>query len=318
MLDEFRGQSESLHVALLEGGDSAERDVSLASGRAVERALALRGHRVTRIDPREIDLFNFPWHEAQIDSCFIALHGGDGENGRIQLQLEELGISYTGSSPVACRLAMSKVAAKERFAQFDIPTPDWRCVRSGDPVAEVIPKLAPIGYPVVLKPDGQGSSLGVCAVQGPDDLASAVSVCQQFGAFVLAEQFISGRELTVAVLDGEPLPVLEICHDNALFDYHTKRTLEPTAVYPLDRYDPIGQEAANLAKSAGEALGTRGLIRVDLMVDVNDRPWVLEVNAVPGMTRQSLAPRAARLAGLEMADLCDVMTRRAVATEMAV
>jgi len=309
------GGPEFLDVAVLAGGNSAERDVSLASGRAVAAALTARGHHVTRFDPAEVDLDSINWRE--LDVCFIALHGGAGENGQIQLQLEEIGIPYTGSSPVAARLAMSKSGAKDRFLQYDIATPAWQMIRATAPITTIIRNLAAIGFPAVIKPDNQGSSLGVSVAWTPDDVAEAVETSSQYQSFLIAERLIAGRELTVAVLDGRALPVLEITHDRAVFDYSTKRAPATGSVVPLEDGDPLAQRAASLAVEASEALGTRGLVRVDLMVDENNQPWVLEVNAVPGMTDQSLAPLAAREMGCDMPRLCDFMLRSAMALEVA-
>ncbi len=303
-------------VAVLAGGDSAESEISLASGQQVAAALKRAGHHATLIDPAHVDLFSINWRE--IDVCFIALHGGAGENGSIQLQLEEIGIPYTGSSPIASRIAMSKAAAKERFVQYNLPTPAWKTIHAGAESSKIVSDVSAIGFPVVIKPDSQGSSLGVSVVRGPDDIAEAVEKSRQYDSFLVAERYIEGRELTVAVLDGQPLPTLEIKHGQPLFDFETKISLEADSVVPLDESEAFAVRAAKAAAEAAESLGTRGLVRVDLMVDAAGDPWVLEVNTVPGLTSKSLVPQAAELSGFGFSGMCDHMVRSAVAAEMLV
>lgn len=304
-----------LDIAVLAGGVSAEREVSLESGQAVVKALNAHGHFATMIDPSIVDLYSLNWRA--FDVCFVALHGGEGENGKIQLQLEEIGIPYTGSSPVAARLAMSKVSAKERFTQHNIPTPRWQTIRATSPADQILDEVESIGFPAIIKPDNQGSSLGVSIANTADDVADAVQEGRQYESFLVAERMIAGREFTVAVLDGEPLPVLEIDSGDGVFNYHSKKAPAPGSVHPLKPNDKAAQKAAKVAVEAAAALGTCGLVRVDVIVDEQEQPWVLELNAVPGLTEQSLAPLAARYAGLNMSDLCNSMVRGVVALKEA-
>ncbi len=302
-------------VAVLAGGVSAERAVSLASGRAVQAALCQFGHFATLFDPAEIDLEDIAWRN--FDVGFICLHGGAGENGRVQLQLEEIGVPYTGSQPLACRLAMSKIAAKERFARRGLATPESISLRAGDPTPQLLQQVARFGFPAVIKPDSQGSSLGVGLVAAPDDVPDAIANAKRFESVLLAERYVPGRELTVTLLDEQPLPVLQIEPERALFDYENKCTPQPGSIRALDESDPVSVAAQTLAVEAARALGTRGLVRVDLIADeATGELWLLEVNAVPGMTARSLAPLAARHAGIDMSMLCDALARAALATEV--
>lgn len=296
----------SLEIAVLAGGESAERSVSLASGAAVKAALQSAGHRPTRLDPAACPLDAVDW--CRFDACFIALHGGAGEDGRIQCRLERLDVPYTGSGPAACRLAMSKSASKERFMQSGVPTAPYVLFHADEPLVEVTRRIASLGYPLVVKPDSQGSSLGVSRVRGPEQLQSAIDAARRFDSFLIGESAIEGRELTVAILGRRSLPALEIIVEGELFDYDAKyrspRTqhrfetgLSPDAIERIER----------TAVRAAEALDTRGLVRVDVMLDRQVRPSVLEVNTIPGMTDHSLAPLAAARAGIDMPALCEWM-----------
>ena len=179
----FNQSAVPLHIIVLAGGDSPERAVSLRSGAAVAAALSEAGHRVKQIDPAGIALDAVDW--SNCDVCFIALHGGAGEDGRMQQQLELLGVSYTGSGPEACRLAMSKSAAKQRFAAYGVPTLDW-CVTDADDLtrgsraANVAKRVAPLGYPLIVKPDAQGSSLGITIVSAPKELTASIRSAERF------------------------------------------------------------------------------------------------------------------------------------------
>lgn len=325
-----------LRVAVLLGGESAEREVSLASGICVAAALEEAGHLARGIDPAEVDLLDVDWQA--FDACFIALHGGAGEDGRVQQLLESLGVPYTGSGPAASRLAMSKSSAKERFVERGVPTPRFTLLDSRQSMHEMIECVASLCYPLVVKPDAQGSSLGVSIVRDADDLPRAVAKSQFYDRFVLAEQYIAGREFTVAVLERTALPLLEIrtaakipsplgrglgegpkaaefisC---PLFTYEAKY-LDPQTEYIFQTglTDHQTHTMVQAAVAAADALGTSGLVRVDLRRDASGKPWVLEVNTIPGMTERSFAPRAAAETGLDMPSLCELLVRNAIASE---
>ena len=304
-----------LRVAVLAGGDSAERNVSLASGAQVLAALRRVGHQAQSFDPVAVDLDDIAWSE--FDACFIALHGGAGEDGRVQQRLERLGVPYTGSGPAASRLAMSKSASKERFFLAGVPTQPYVLLHESDPPADAARKAPCLGFPVVVKPDGQGSSLGLGFADSPGELARAFSAARHYDSFVLVEPWIDGREFTVAVLGRHALPLLEIATPRGLFDYQAKYSDDATQCrVDTGLAEPIAARLEQVAVAATAALGTTGLSRVDLMLDRADRPWVLEVNTVPGLTDHSLAPRAAAWAGLDLHALCDWMVRDCLALEV--
>ena len=295
-----------LEVAVLAGGDSAERSISRSSGIAVTAALQSAGHRPTLLDPARCRLEGVDWR--RFDACFIALHGGAGEDGRIQSRLERLGMPYTGSRPAACRLAMSKSASKERFGQSGVPTAPTVLFHADEPLTEVTRRISSLTYPLVVKPDSQGSSLGVSRVRGPDDLTAAVGAARRFDSFLIAEPAIKGRELTVAILGRQSLPALEIIAEGELFDYDAKYQSPRTQYrFDTDLSADVIRRIERIAVRAAEVLETRGLVRVDLMLDQRLRPSVLEVNTIPGMTQNSLAPMAAAHAGIDMSTLCEVM-----------
>ena len=287
-----------LNVAVLSGGESAERQVSLASGRAVIEALLSAGHRVRPIDPATADLSALDW--SGVDVCFIALHGGAGEDGRVQAELDALGVAYTGSGPAAARLAMSKSAAKAAFRAYNVPTPPAIAINRGerwdtqpDPLRSGIrensdanQRLPPdfarsrrragvnfgessgLAFPLIVKPDGEGSSLGVGFAADDDELRLRVADAQQYGSQVLVEQWIDGREFTVALLGRRPLPLIEIITPRGLFDYEAKYE-SATTEYRFEHGLTPECEARLLAAAvaAAQALGTDGLCRVDLMLD---------------------------------------------------
>jgi D-alanine-D-alanine ligase len=303
-----------LRIALLAGGDSPEREVSLDSGFCVAAALEQAGHAVRWIDPGEIDLADVDWRA--FDVAFNALHGGAGEDGRVQRLLDSLGVLYTGSGAPASQLAMSKSAAKTRFAAHGVPTPEFETVASDDSIHSVLASADRLKMPLVVKPDGGGSSLGVSVAMNADQVQCAFAEALQFDEHVLLERYIPGREFTVAVLDGEPLPLLEVRGAQGVFSYDQKYTPGPVHyVFDTGLTGGEAQQMLDVAIASAEALGAAGLARVDLRRDEQGAPWVLELNTSPGMTQQSMAPRAAAEAGLEMAMLCDKLVRNCLQPE---
>ena len=207
-------------VVVLAGGESDEREVSLASGDAVSRVLTVRGHRVATVDPLHVDVSRFDW--SSCDAVFLALHGKFGEDGTVQRMLEEAQVPFTGSGSMTSQLAFSKSASKERFLQSDVPTPAYALIHQSDSAAHIELQARKIGYPLAVKPDAQGSSLGVSIVRGPDELPRALTRCFHFDAYGILESAILGTEWTMGLLDDEPLPLIQIDTPNDFYDYDAK------------------------------------------------------------------------------------------------
>jgi D-alanine-D-alanine ligase len=295
-----------LRVALLAGGDSPERQVSLASGRQVAAALAERGHAVDAFDPAEVEIADICW--GRYDVCLIALHGGAGEDGRVQAALESLVVPYTGSGPEASRLAMSKSAAKRRFRQRGVPTLPAATFQAADASSVAARRVAALGYPLVVKPDGQGSSLGIGVAADERELAERLADARRYDSLALIEPWVDGREFTVAVLGRRALPLLEIVPPGGWFDFQAKYASDATEYrFETGLSGAVTGQLQAIAVDAAAALETSGLVRVDLMLDREGRPWVLEVNTVPGLTSHSLAPKAAARAGFDLAALGEWM-----------
>jgi D-alanine-D-alanine ligase len=227
-------------------------------------------------------------------------------------------VPYTGSDVSACHLAMSKSASKERFLQAGVPTQPYVLFHLDEPCQQIADRLASLKYPLVIKPDSQGSSLGVRMAQRPGDLGGCLEECRRYDAYGIAEAHISGREVTVSLLGRIAMPVLEIVHTAPLFHYAAKYS-NPSTEYRFETglSEAKLEEIQHVATAAAESLDTRGLVRVDIMLDEYQQPWVLEVNTVPGLTSHSLAPKAAERIGLSMADLCQWMIQECLAVEVA-
>lgn len=292
-------------VAVLAGGESAERDISLYSGDAVAQALRLGGHEVQRIDPLQIvDLRTVDWLE--FDVAFIALHGSFGEDGQVQEILDRLDVPYTGSDALSSRTAFSKAEAKELFLASEIPTPDYHLLVAGASESMLRRVAEQVGYPLVVKPDRQGSSLGISLVMEAAQLLPAWEKACKFDSRILVEQAILGSEWTVPLLDDQVLPVIQIGTRSPIFDYHAKYVDERTT-YSFSSNTPLSvvRTIEDAARRACQRIGTRGLCRVDLRLDHANCPWVLEVNTIPGMTDHSLVPKAAARLGWTMTELCE-------------
>jgi D-alanine-D-alanine ligase len=288
-----------LQVAVLLGGPSAEREVSLRTGAAVAEALRALGHGVHEVDPRQGQLA-LP---TGMEVAFLALHGTYGEDGTVQRQLEELGVPYTGCGPEASRIAFDKVLTKQRCVAAGVPTPRYAVFHSAK-------SPWPAGWqpPAVLKPVRQGSSVGLQFVNEVSDWEAALAEALHYDSAVLLEERVVGRETTVAILDGKALPVVEIRPRQGAYDYTNKYTVGRTEYFCPAPFDPAvteGIQAAGLA--AFVAVGGRDYARVDVMVDASGQPFVLEVNTLPGMTATSLLPKAAAAAGFSYNHLCQSM-----------
>ncbi len=297
-------------IAVVMGGPSAEREVSLNTGRGILAALQEKGYDAVGIDlePRR---FIEQLRETGAQVVFNAIHGKYGEDGLLQGALELLGIPYTGSGVLASAIAMDKGISKCLFLQAGISTPKSRIYTAADANARPLaPEIAAeFGLPLVVKPATQGSSIGVTIVEAAGALAAALDTAFGYGDHVLIEEFIKGKELTVTILGTDSpraLPVIEIAPRSGRYDYtskYTKGATEYLCPAPLD--DALTQAVQREALAAFTALGCRGVGRVDLMMDAAGNPYVLEVNTIPGMTATSLVPKAAAAAGLSFADLCE-------------
>lgn len=287
-------------VAVLFGGRSAERDVSLDTGKAVLAALQARGVDAAGWDPAEHTLSDLA--AAGFDRVWIALHGPGGEDGAIQGALQWLDLPYTGSGVMASALAMDKVRSKRVFDAAGIPTPDYAIVRNR---SHAVLAAEDFGFPLILKPACQGSSVGMTKVFDPDDLNAAVDLALSFDDVAVIERCIIGGEYTVAVLQGEALPSIRIETPRVFYDYRAKYESDRTRYYcPGTEREEIEQQYAALALAAFAELGCSGWGRVDFMTGSDGQPLVLEVNTVPGMTSHSLVPMAAKTSGIDFAELC--------------
>lgn len=293
-----------LTLAVLLGGPSAEREVSLRSGAAVARALRQRGHQVHEIDA--LPGWKLP---TGTDVVFLALHGTYGEDGVVQQELEALGAAYTGCGVAASQVAFDKVLTKERLVAQGIPTA--RFLVLDDPATPWPEGWRP---PVVVKPVCQGSSVGLGFVDTVDQWPAALAQCLRHDRRALIEERILGREVTVGILEGRALPVVEVRPHSGAYDYQSKYTSGATEyLCPAPFDEAVTRRLQAAALGAFEAVGGRDYARVDVMVRAGRDPFVLEVNTLPGMTETSLLPKAAAAAGLDFGALCQRMVELALA-----
>ncbi|MGH8195148.1 MAG: D-alanine--D-alanine ligase [Woeseiaceae bacterium] len=287
-------------VAVMLGGDSSEREVSLETGSAVLAALRSRGVDAHAWDPAHKNLREFA--SAGFDRVWIALHGPGGEDGAIQGALQWLQVPYTGSNVLSSALAMDKLRSKKLFQCADIRTPDFGVVQTR---ADALSAASDFGYPLVLKPAGEGSSVGMTKVFEEAELAAAVDLALKYCGVALAERCIVGDEITVAVLQGAALPTIRIETPRVFYDYNAKYQADSTRYYCPGTADAAAERRyAKLALAAFNELGCAGWGRIDFMADSDGMPYVLEVNTIPGMTSHSLVPMAAKVAGIDFAELC--------------
>jgi D-alanine-D-alanine ligase len=336
-----------MRIAVLFGGTSEERDVSIASAAQVIPALRGLGHDVVAIDTATgrlagdaetrmltsgvgpeppsnsalagmrksaLTLTNNASAIRDVDVVFLALHGGAGEDGRVQAVLDLAGLAYTGSNHIASATAMDKDLSKRLFRAAGVPTADWLMA----PVAasDVGDTL---GWPVVVKPNKQGSTVGLSIVRGAADFAAAIELAERYDNEVMVERFIPGRELTVGILAGAPLPVGEIITKGGIFDYQAKyQQGGAREIFPADLQDTLTAELQQLAVRAHDALKLGVYSRIDFRMDPEGHFWCLEANSLPGMTAASLLPQAARVAGIEFPQLVERICTAALVAKRAV
>ncbi len=287
-------------VAVMLGGDSSEREISLQTGNAVLEALKRGGVDAFAFDTSTEQLSDLA--DSNVDRVFIALHGRGGEDGTIQGALQWMGIPYTGSGVMGSAIAMDKIRSKYIFQALNIPTPEFEIARTR---SEAVAAAEALGFPLILKPALEGSSVGMAKAFDMDDVAEAAETALGHGRVVLVERCIVGAELTVSILDGAALPSIRIETPRVFYDYRAKYESDRTEYHCPGTTDRFREEQlATLAVRAFEALGCNGWGRVDFMVPDGDEPQVLEVNTVPGMTSHSLVPMAAAEAGMSFDTLC--------------
>lgn len=329
-----------MKIVVLAGGMSPERDVSLSSGALIATALMERGHSVALADvykpinTAEIDKmfrsegkyeYRVPAYEPDLDNLkkdfgegerligrgiielcekadavFLALHGGMGEDGRIEALLESCGIKHSGSDYASCHLAMDKALTKAIFESNGIPTPKWNLYCDED--------ISEIPTPCVVKPCGCGSSVGVTIVETPRELEKAISLAKSYGAKVMIEEKITGREFSVGILGGKALPAIEIIPKTGFYDYKNKYQAGATEeICPADLTESQAEEMGRIALRAHNALGLGMYSRLDFLMDRDGNFFCLEANALPGMTPSSLLPQEAKAAGIDYITLCEMI-----------
>lgn len=296
--------SETKRIAVLMGGTSNEREISLLSGRNIVDALKCLGKY--DVIPVILDKDNLDALPSGVDAAYIALHGGWGESGGVQAALDALRIPYTGPGAEASRIAMDKIKTKLVLEMKGVPTAKWSLASPGTP-------SSPLPLPVVVKPPCDGSSVGISKVSRPEEWAKALetALAAQGGAGdVIVEEFIPGREMTVGIIGGEALPVIEIVAKGGWYGYEEKYYSEETR-YPFFEDEPLASRLRETALKAYEALGCRGVTRVDFRVSPLGRCYVLELNTSPGFTSHSLVPTAGMKTGLSFAEVCDKILSQA-------
>jgi D-alanine-D-alanine ligase len=287
-------------VAVLLGGRSAEREISLRSGNMVLGALTRKNVNAHAFDPQEQGLEQLI--AQHFDRVFIALHGRFGEDGTVQGALEYLGLPYTGSGVMASAIAMDKWRTKLLWQAAGVPTPPYEVLNKDTDFPSVAERL---GIPLMVKPAREGSSIGMSKVTSIEKIEAAYDVAAQYDDVIIAERFIEGVEVTAAILNGEPLPLIRLETPRTFYDYQAKYFSDDTR-YICPSGLPVEQERCiqEHALRAFKLVGCSGWGRVDVMVDRTGEPYLLEVNTIPGMTDHSLVPMAARARGIEFDDLC--------------
>lgn len=290
-------------VAVLFGGSSAERAISIKSGEAVSKALRNVGLDVLDFDPSDSTLNELK--NLEVDRVLIMLHGRGGEDGSIQGALQFLGLPYTGSGVLGSALAMDKIRSKGIFKSVGLPTAKYEVVSQADlPKLDVEALMADFEQQIMVKPSHEGSSIGMTRVKEADQLKAAIETALEFDSEVLLEKFITGKEFTVSVLNGEALPSIQMETPRSFYDYEAKYHTSTTRYHCPSGLDKETEDRlAEISLKAFSAVGASGWGRVDLMQDENGDFFILEVNTVPGMTEKSLVPMAAKVAGISFEEL---------------
>ena len=296
-------------IGVLLGGPSSEREVSLRSGNAAYEALKAAGHDVVAIDA--VGDIEEKIKDSRICVAFIALHGRFGEDGGIQTILENMGIPYTGSGPQASARAIDKEISRRIFKENGILVPNSRTLFRNYSLEKFIAENT-LKFPLVIKPACEGSSIGLSIIENKETLQEAVDKAFHYDEKIIVEEFIQGKEVTVGILEDKPLPVVQIVPKNRFYDYHAKYTKGMTEYIVPAKITKTEYKAAQKAGvKAHTALGCKGFSRVDIIIDKNKKPVVLEVNTIPGFTQTSLLPKAAAAEGINFTKLCEKLVELA-------
>jgi D-alanine-D-alanine ligase len=308
-----------MRVAVLAGGRSPEREVSLRSGHRVMTALDSRGFQAFVVDPAEVPLVE-TLSAGRLSACYVALHGKEGEDGTVQRLLELLGVPYTGTGPLACETTFDKILAKETLDAAGVPTPRWAAVEAAGlrdlGAGAILHRLIEwVGLPAVVKPSRAGSAMGLSFVDREGDLTHAVMSALSFADAAVVERKIEGVEVAASMVGSpdDPLPLVEVTPKAGVFDYAARYTAGATEYHaPARIAAEIAEASQHVAAQAFRTLGLRDVSRADILVDADGNPWVVDVNVSPGMTDTSLLPMAAQAAGIGFADLCERILRLAL------
>lgn len=308
---EIRQKKQDILVGVLAGGISSERDISIKTGRNIINSLERSGYSVIFIDPGQEDFID---KTRKIDVAFLALHGKYGEDGTVQGLLELLKIPYTGSGVLSSAVVMDKIMSKKIMMRENIPTPEYFEISMKKPLRKINHLNAEIAdtmdYPVVVKPNAEGSTIGISIVNNMEELRAGLQEASKYDSRVMVEKYISGREITVGVIGEKPvaLPIIEIKPESGFFDYESKYTKNLTEyIIPAKIKENPGKRILDYSLLCHQIFGCCGISRVDFILDRQEVPYVLELNTMPGMTSTSLVPMAAEAAGIGFDHLVEII-----------
>jgi D-alanine-D-alanine ligase len=308
---EIRKKKKDIMIGVLAGGISSERKVSLKTGNNILESLHRSGYNAELMDPQNHNFIN---DVKKADIAFMALHGRYGEDGTVQGLLELLKVPYTGSGVLSSALVIDKILTKKIMMKEDIPTPQYLEIDSDDPLKRIInidgEILRDMGYPVVVKPNTEGSTIGITKAVNIEELESGIRLASRYDKRVMIEKYISGRELTVGVVGKDPraLPVIEIKPKSGFFDYESKYTKNLTEyIVPAEIGSSMTEQVMDLSLRCHQCFSCFGISRVDFILDKENIPYILELNTMPGMTSTSLVPMAAKAAGIDFDHLIEII-----------
>lgn len=296
-----------MKIGVLMGGNSSERQVSLSSGKAIVNACKKLEHEVKEFDPKE-DFDSLSVEIKKVDLVFNALHGGDGENGVISSKLDSLGVKYTGSEEEASAICINKDKSKKIVKKEDYYTPNWVILKKDD---SKTPDISNLNFPLVVKPNSEGSTIGLSIIQDESKLIDAIKLARIYDDNVLIETFITGREITVGVIAEESYPIVEIIPSHELYDYECKYTKGMTNyICPAKIDKKLSKKIKKIGLDIHQLLKCRHYSRVDFRLDEDNIPWFLELNTHPGMTETSLLPKSAAAAGIDFNSLINKIIKQ--------